>query len=671
MTYGTPPSATLADAIQRLESENKKLHENIKFLAKAERGGILPPRDLLEEEPELDSSSAPEDGVVESSCETIHIAIVAAGYNTSRTVVTLVKSILFHRHHPLHLHFVSDAVGEHILGTVFQTWQLPAVNVSFYSTEDALKFVSWIPNSHYSGVYGLMKLTIASLLPRWVQKVIVLDTDLMLAADIAILWHFFRVISKSGKMLGLVENQSDWYLGNLWKSHHPWPALGRGFNTGVVLLDLKAMRERDWNGKWRQVASENLKTHHVTALADQDIINAVIKDSQDLHHILPCSWNVQLSEHSLSSFCFKNAKQFKIIHWNSPAKLRVENNHGPYFKSLYEALQNYDGDFFKHHLLEASCNGRQNLPPQDDSRETRDPCADFQREAKNIRRTHPFIVDYRRPSSELYDVTLVAQLSVDRAHMLEALCEQWSGPLSISLYATDAELSQILRAFESSEVLRNCRRLGLHFVHKSGGFYPVNYLRNVALDNAETAFVFLSDIDFLPMFGLHEYLKEAVSVLGQDKRALVVPAFETLSYKFDFPKDKKELLEMWDANEVSTFRARVWPEGHAPTNFKHWRGASSPYRITWEPNFEPYIVVSRNVSRYDERFSGFGWNKVSHVMELNYQHFEFVVLPLSFTVHMPHAPSGDIGRFRRDKRYRDCVQVLKMEFQKELTTKYN
>lgn len=30
----------------------------------------------------------------------------------------------------------------------------------------------------------------------------------------------------------MVENQSDWYLGNLWKNHRPWPALGRGYNTG-------------------------------------------------------------------------------------------------------------------------------------------------------------------------------------------------------------------------------------------------------------------------------------------------------------------------------------------------------------------------------------------------------------------------------------------------------
>jgi glycosyltransferase-like protein LARGE len=37
-------------------------------------------------------------------------------------------------------------------------------------------------------------------------------------------------------------------------------------------------------------------------------------------------------------------------------------------------------------------------------------------------------------------------------------------------------------------------------------YYPVNYLRNVALGQVTTPFVFLSDVDFLPMHGLYEYL---------------------------------------------------------------------------------------------------------------------------------------------------------------------
>ena len=38
--------------------------------------------------------------------------------------------------------------------------------------------VEWVPNKHYSGVYGL-------------QKAIVLDTDITFATDIAELWRLF------------------------------------------------------------------------------------------------------------------------------------------------------------------------------------------------------------------------------------------------------------------------------------------------------------------------------------------------------------------------------------------------------------------------------------------------------------------------------------------------
>lgn len=44
-----------------------------------------------------------------------------------------------------------------------------------------------------------------------------------------------------------------------------------------------------------------------------------------------------------------------------------------------------------------------------------------------------------------------------------------------------------------------------------------------------------------------------------------------------------------------------------------------PYRVEWEADFEPYVVVRRDCSEYDRRFVGFGWNKVAHIMELDAQ----------------------------------------------------
>lgn len=63
----------------------------------------------------------------------------------------------------------------------------------------------------------------------------------------------------------------------------------------------------------------------------------------------------------------------------------------------------------------------------------------------------------------------------------------------------------------------------------------------------------------------------------------------------------------------------MWPKGHAPTNYAKWRTATTPYKVEWEPDFEPYVVVRRDCPEYDQRFVGFGWNKVSHVMELDAQ----------------------------------------------------
>lgn len=58
-------------------------------------------------------------------CEVIHVAIVCAGYNSSRSVVTLIKSILFYRRNPLHFHLISDSTAQVILQTLFSTWSVP------------------------------------------------------------------------------------------------------------------------------------------------------------------------------------------------------------------------------------------------------------------------------------------------------------------------------------------------------------------------------------------------------------------------------------------------------------------------------------------------------------------------------------------------------------------
>lgn len=66
------------------------------------------------------------------------------------------------------------------------------MEITFYSADLVTADVAWIPNKHYSGIYGLLKLTLVKVLPKELAKVIVLDTDVTFATDIAELWALFQ-----------------------------------------------------------------------------------------------------------------------------------------------------------------------------------------------------------------------------------------------------------------------------------------------------------------------------------------------------------------------------------------------------------------------------------------------------------------------------------------------
>ncbi|XP_073869915.1 xylosyl- and glucuronyltransferase LARGE2 isoform X6 [Macaca fascicularis] len=351
-----------------------------------------------------------------SKCELLHVAIVCAGHNSSRDVITLVKSMLFYRKNPLHLHLVTDAVARNILEMLFHTWMVPAVRVSFYNADELKSQVSWIPNKHYSGLYGLMKLVLPSALPTELAHVIVLDTDVTFASDISELWALFAHFSDT-QAIGLVENQSDWYLGNLWKNHRPWPALGRGFNTGVILLRLDRLRQAGWEQMWRLTARRELLTLPATSLADQDIFNAVIKEHPGLVQPLPCVWNVQLSDHTLAERCYSVASDLKVIHWNSPKKLQVKNKHVEFFRNFYLTFLEYDGNLLRRELFGCPSQpppGAEQLQQALAQLNEEDPCFEFRQQQLTVHRVHVTFLPHEPPPPRPHDVTLVAQLSMDR-----------------------------------------------------------------------------------------------------------------------------------------------------------------------------------------------------------------------------------------------------------------
>nr|CDS27883.1 glycosyltransferase protein LARGE2 [Hymenolepis microstoma] len=611
---------------------------------------------------------------VKASLTLIDVALVAGGESAARQVPVLVKSIFYHRLfsqncrqlRPIfRFHIVCSGKTCKSLAVLFDTWKIAGLTkVHFYDIAQ--------------------------------YEAIVLDLDTLVEGNLMHLWKATGQF-ESDEIIGLVENQSEWYLSQHGKSF--WPTLGHGFNTGVMLLDLKKMREISWCQYWRNVTQIYLKNASHTALADQDIINTAIYFNANIVHRLPCLWNLQLGENANYAHCFtseniKNArlgkKGLQILHWNSPSKsisfiktglgldkevpkesdkMRQESitpaNLRLKFAMKMERLSNLDGNLFR---------GNTKLPT-----EVKTPayesgimrfCPLLRLELKLKRRILPFF--FGSNSNITGDVALVSQFTLDRLHRLEEIAAHWEGPMSLTVYITDREATILAEYLESSPVLSSRNNICIHLVFQEGSYYPINALRNVAIRYSETKHIFIIDFDFIPKPGLYASFLDLLSstIENTTKVAYIVPAFETFNSQLDFPSTKKELLQHIASEVVKPFRIDVWQAGHLATNYSHWYSSDVAYDVTWDTDFEPYVLINREFGQFDENFVGFGWNKVSFFMLLDALDFKFIVIPDVFIIHFPHAPSVESNRFRHSIALRHCLEELKVRYIKDLASRY-
>jgi len=204
--------------------------------------------------------------------------------------------------------------------------------------------------------------------------------------------------------------------------------------------------------------------------------------------------------------------------------------------------------------------------------------------------------------------------------------------------------------------------------------YPINALRNLAVSQARTELVFLLDVDFVPSAGLLRDLTRQSTLLSHltaSKAALVLPAFEVNS-RHRLPRQQAALAALTSSSppQASGFHIDHFPVGHAPTDFARWFSAGRPYEVAYEENFEPYIIASRKwLPAYDERFRGYGLNKVSHLYAVATQGARFLVLPNHFVAAHEHAKSSSwqsIYGAEADVMHRMRLTALWRRFKAEL-----
>ncbi|CAM9982163.1 unnamed protein product, partial [Discosporangium mesarthrocarpum] len=116
----------------------------------------------------------------------------------------------------------------------------------------------------------------------------------------------------------------------------------------------------------------------------------------------------------------------------------------------------------------------------------------------------------------------------------------------------------------------------------------------------------------------------------------------------DVPRTVLDLQKCLHASNCSRFDSNN-PSGQGTAYGYYWKTlqnkkqahALEPVPCFKSQRFEPYLVVKKSASlpQFDERFVGYGKNKIQWVNHLRYLGFRFYVMPVSFVVHAAHPKS--------------------------------
>lgn len=314
-------------------------------------------------------------------------------------------------------------------------------------------------------------------------------------------------------------------------------------------------------------------------------------------------------------------------------------------------------------------------------------------------------------------VTLVTQSSPERFWLVRKTCqERWTqDPMAVATYfESTSEYEQ--HGDRLRQQLAGCPHVSLiyYIQDENDGLkstpYPINLLRNLALEVVQTSHVLVHDVDFVPSRGLANDIRAASEIrqrarlpTGRSQEALVVPALQltenVTARDAIIPSKFTEVVACVQAGNCSAFienenrahaitRTDLWLQRDWYVNRKCHDSQNTVSDLRYiacidEPAYEPYLVLpwcpiadlndtastaQRLVPYYDERFVGYGWNKIQWIQHLRNAGFLFWVLPAGFLIHVPHELSAAQREFieSRQAPVRNMMQQVYQRFRGEL-----
>jgi hypothetical protein len=214
------------------------------------------------------------------------------------------------------------------------------------------------------------------------------------------------------------------------------------------------------------------------------------------------------------------------------------------------------------------------------------------------------------PSSDA--ITLVTQLSCQphsRLEIMQSLVREWNGPASVTIFIQSPdEVEMVTTLYDNDAVLQ--KHVALHLVYMNNtavktdpdfiqfgvvAIYPVNKLRNVALEQVKSDWVLYLDCDFKVFPRKHDILQRMVAAelvqrannnekIKKELLVFVLPAFDEFMAK---PTTKSELLKTHEhykaqrGKDLPYFAQNRCPWCHGGTNYPKWLTSNESYKVDY------------------------------------------------------------------------------------------
>uniref|UniRef100_A0A1A7YAK0 Xyloside xylosyltransferase 1 n=1 Tax=Iconisemion striatum TaxID=60296 RepID=A0A1A7YAK0_9TELE len=234
-------------------------------------------------------------------------------------MLSLVKHGRFLEGEVLVLHFVSDQASQELGQRMLQEFLQDATfkyEISFHNVvelthklfpivEAMQKHFSAGSGAYYSDSIFFLSVAMHLIMPESLTHIVQLDLDLKYRTNIRNLFKEFDKFPP-GAVIGIAREMQPVYRHTFWqyRKENPNTRVGEpppeglpGFNSGVMLLDLSAMRESS-------LYNQLLKPNNVAKLADQyrfkghlgdqDFFSMIGMEHPELFYPLACGWNRQL-----------------------------------------------------------------------------------------------------------------------------------------------------------------------------------------------------------------------------------------------------------------------------------------------------------------------------------------------------------------------------------------